>query len=102
MGRSVPTLQSDSLFLGGVASFVRKILENECLFFLQVGGVSEAHTRGCGRRAHPWVFLLRGSLICLLVALPAPGCPSKEGKPALVLTKAELFFSVEPVLYEGS
>lgn len=50
--------------------------------------------------AHPWVFLLCGFLICLLVALAVSSCPSKEGKSALVLTKAELFFSVEPVLYE--
>lgn len=48
------------------------------------------------------MFLLRGFLICLLVALAVSSCPSKEGKPALVLTKAELFFSVEPVLDEES
>lgn len=82
---------------------MRKIPESECLFFPQVDGVRASHTRGCagqcrgqaetGGDAHPWWLfsvapdLPHGCSCCLWM--------SKEGKPALVLTKAELFFSVE-------
>lgn len=67
MGRSVPTLQSDSLSLGGVASFMRKIPENECLFFLQVDGVSG------GSHQRLWLTCLPLGVSSWLPNLP-PGC----------------------------
>lgn len=90
MGRNVPTLHSDSLSLGRIAAFMRKIPESECLFFPQVDGVRASHTRGCagqwrGQAETGGDATLGGYslwlLICLMVALAVSGCPRKGSLP---------------------